>query len=317
MKKNVIYAVTLCLTLGLLAACGPSSEPAKNTPDTDYSPVPTLTLRHELGTATAPLNPKKVAVFDMGTLDILNELGVETRVAIPNDIVTSYLSRYKNNTRIGAIKEPDLEGLYTFKPDVIFISGRQRAYYPELAKIAPTVYVQVRPDHYLDDLDKNVTGLGKLFGKKTEAKRQMADLQERIAEAKAVAAGHPAKALILLTNDGSISAYGKGSRFGLIHDIPGIAPADDAIQASIHGQQVGYEYLARVNPDILYVVDRTTVVGGTRFANATLDNDLVKNTRAARNGKIVNMDAESGYLTAGRLTATKKMIDDAVSGLKN
>lgn len=317
MKRNLLYTLAFVLTLGLLAACNKPSAPAKTPAQTaGNGQETTLTITHELGTATVPANPRKVAVFDMGTLDIINELGAKAQVAVPNDAITSWLSRYQNGTNIGGIKEPDLEGLYTFRPDIIFISGRQRAYYPELAKIAPTVYMQIDPAHYMAGLEKNVTDLGRIFGREKVAAKKMDAVKKKIADAKAIAANHEARALILLTNDGSMSAYGKGSRFGLIHDVLGIKEADENIKVSIHGQEVSYEYIAKINPDIIYVVDRTAVVGGTKFASATLDNALVNRTRAARNGKIVTMDAEAWYLTAGGLTATGKMIDNALSGLR-
>ena len=166
------------------------------------------------------------------------------------------------------------------------------------------------------DLEKNVTDVGRIFGKEDVAARKMDDLKKQIADAKAIAANSNDKALILLTNDGSMSAYGKGSRFGLIHDVLGIREADENIKVSIHGQEVGYEYIAKINPDIIYVVDRTAVVGGTKFANTTLDNALVNSTKAGKNKKIVTMDAESWYLTTGGLTSTEKMINDALTGLK-
>ncbi|HBS44934.1 MAG TPA: ABC transporter, partial [Paenibacillus sp.] len=46
------------------------------------------------------------------------------------------------------------------------------------------------------------------------------------------------KSLIILANEGKISAYGSGSRFGIIHDVFGFAQADDKIEVSTHGQSV-------------------------------------------------------------------------------
>lgn len=313
MKKKLFYAFAFVLTLGVLTACNKPSESVKEAVQEDKT---VLIVTHELGNTTVPLHPRKVAVFDMGVLDIMNEIGADTQVAVPNDAITSWLSKYRNETNIGGIKEPDLEGLYNYKPDIIFISGRQRAYYPELSKIAPTVYVQIDPNRYMDDLEKNVIDIGKIFGKEDIAVRKMEDLKKQIADTKVIAAGSNEKALILLTNDGSMSAYGKGSRFGLIHDVLGIKEADENIKVSVHGQEVGYEYIAKMNPDIIYVVDRTAVVGGTKFANTTLDNVLVNNTKAGKNKKIITMDAESWYLTTGGLISTKKMINDVLAGLK-
>ena len=311
-----VPSVFITAELRLLTACNKPSEPAGNAVQDKPGTETSLTITHELGSTTVPRHPKKVAVFDMGVLDIMNEIGADTQVAVPNDAITSWLSKYKNKTNIGGIKEPDLEGLYNYKPDIIFISGRQKAYYSELSKIAPTVYIQIEPGRYMADLEKNVTDVGRIFGKEDVAARKMDDLKKQIANARAVAANSNDKALILLTNDGSMSAYGKGSRFGLIHDVLGIREADENIKVSIHGQEVGYEYIAKINPDIIYVVDRTAVVGGTKFASTTLDNALVNSTKAGKNKKIVTMDAESWYLTTGGLTSTEKMINDALTGLK-
>lgn len=325
MKQKLLYAFAFALTLGLMVACGKHQDAPKaaqqTTQQTTQQTASTQTgsgsvaIAHELGMTVVPQHPAKVAVFDMGTLDIINAIGANAQIAVPGDTVTSYLSQYKNGIRIGGIKEPDMEGLYNWKPDIIFISGRQKAYYPELSRIAPTVYMQTDPVHYLRDMEKHVTELGRIFGREDVAREKLAALTAKIEKAKTAAAGTREKALIILTNDGSMSAYGKGSRFGMIHDIFGIPAADDTIKPSLHGQEISYEYIARVDPDILYVVDRTAVIGGTKYANATLDNPLVASTRAARNGKIVNMDAEAWYLTAGGLTATDTMIDDILAGL--
>lgn len=326
MKQKLLYAFVFALTLGLMAACSKRQDAPQATQPAAQQTASAQTastqngsgsvaIAHELGMTVVPLHPAKVAVFDMGTLDIINVIGANAQIAVPGDIVTSYLSQYKNDIRIGGIKESDMEGLYNWKPDIIFISGRQRAYYPELSRIAPTVYMQTDPENYLRDMEKHVTELGKIFGREDLAREKLAALTAKVDKAKAAAAGTREKALIILTNDGSMSAYGKGSRFGMIHDIFGIPAADDTIKPSLHGQEISYEYIARVDPEILYVVDRTAVIGGTKYANATLDNPLVASTRAAKNGKIVNMDAEAWYLTAGGLTATDRMIDDILAGL--
>ena len=58
-------------------------------------------------------------------------------------------------------------------------------------------------------------------------------------------------ALVVLVNEGQLSAYGKGSRFGLIHDTFGFKAADDKIEASTHGQSVSYEYVLEKSWDSL------------------------------------------------------------------
>ena len=45
------------------------------------------------------------------------------------------------------------------------------------------------------------------------------------------------KALIILANEDKISAYGPNSRFGFIHDVLGVQPVDENIEASTHGER--------------------------------------------------------------------------------
>ena len=67
--------------------------------------------------------------------------------------------------------------------------------------------------------------------------------------------------MVVLTSDKQISAYGSGSRFGLIHDVLGVEPVDKNIEVSLHGQSVSSEYISEKNPDYLFVIDRSAAIG--------------------------------------------------------
>ena len=98
------------------------------------------------------------------------------------------------------------------------------------------------------------------------------------------------KALFVLYNEGSLSAFGNGSRFGVVFDTFGFTSVDDNIQASLHGQSVSYEYVLKANPDIIFVMDRTKAIGGDTTSQAVNDNDLVKQTKVGQNNKIINLN---------------------------
>jgi len=105
-------------------------------------------------------------------------------------------------------------------------------------------------------------------------------------------------------------AYGEGSRFAIVHDTFGFAQADDTIEASTHGQSVSYEYILEKNPDILFVVDRTQSIGGDTSNNDMADNELVKQTNAGKNNKVIQLDPQVWYLVGSGLESLKIMIDD-------
>ena len=99
-----------------------------------------------------------------------------------------------------------------------------------------------------------------------------------------------------------ISAFGDGSRYGMVYQKFGFKPIDDSIKSSTHGQSVGFEYILEKNPDFLLVVDRTAAI--TEKANnaqKVLDNDIIKQTKAYKDGHIVYLDAANWYLAFGGL----------------
>ena len=117
-------------------------------------------------------------------------------------------------------------------------------------------------------------------------------------------------------NEGELSAYGNGSRFSIVHNTFGFKQADEAIEASTHGQNISYEYILQKNPDVIFVVDRTKAVGGDQTKTSLADNDLVKDTNAGKNGKVIVLNSEVWYLAGSGLESLKIMLDDVNQALK-
>lgn len=318
MKKLFSMLLVLTMTVVIVAGCSPKTdnkEEGQNSTEATEN-AGDVVFKHSKGETTVPKNPKKAVVFDMGILDTIGALDVDVETAVPLKNLPKYLSKFEKSTNAGGIKEPDMEAIFAFEPDVIFISGRQEDYYDKLSEIAPTVYIDLNADTYMDDFKKNTTEVAELFGKEDTAKDYLTKVDKKVEKVKGMAEESDKKSLIILTNDGNISAYGKGSRFGLIHDVLDLKVADDKIEASTHGQEINFEYISKTNPDILFVVDRAVVTGGEIKSSDTLNNDLVKNTNAGKNDKIINLDPEFWYLSGGGLTSVDSMIDEVEAALK-
>jgi iron complex transport system substrate-binding protein len=141
-------------------------------------------------------------------------------------------------------------------------------------------------------------------------------LNKQVSEIKTKTNEMPEKAIILLANDGKVSAYGPGSRFGFIHDTLGFKPADDSIAVSTHGQSISFEYVMNLDPDYIFVIDRSAVVGNSdTAAKELIENDLVKHTKAFQNNKIIYLDPNVWYLSGGGLKSTQLMVDDVQKAL--
>ena len=118
-----------------------------------------------------------------------------------------------------------------------------------------------------------------------------------------------------MANDGALSAYGPGSRFGVVHQEMGFPPADPKIEVATHGQNIAFEYLISVDPDYLLVIDRAATVGGSISAKQVLDNPLVRMTSAYKNDRILYLNSQVWYVASGGLTATKLMLADIEGAL--
>lgn len=324
MKKITTLLMMFALML-VLAACGAKEEKAPDTSTTDNKDeaaevedaaeeeATTIEITHTLDKApvTVNKNPEKVVVFDFGVLDTLDELGVEV-AGVPQMNIPSYLSKYEDAKyeNVGGLKEPDFEAIHAMQPDVIFISGRQSEMYKELSEIAPTIFVGVDNANYMESFKGNMEMLAKIFDKEDEMKAEITEIDERIAAIKEKTDSSDEKALILLGNEGKVSAYGPSSRFGIIHDVFGFKAADEGIEVSTHGQSITFEYILEVNPDVLFVIDRDAAIGGDASAKDSLENDIVKKTNAFKNDKIYYLDPNYWYLSGGGLLSIKEMIKE-------
>lgn len=319
MRKLAMGMMIAATSMALLTGCSSTKnnsvqgESVQTT--TDASKEDMVTITHSRGVTEVAKHPKKVVVFELSILDTMEALGIEAEFGLPSGLPAS-MDSYEDATVVGSMKEIDMEAIYMFEPDVIFISGRVADYYDELNKIAPTVFVDLAAETYVEDVIHNATYVAELFDETEQAKEIIASIEERVTRANELTSASDEKALILLTNEGSMSVYGSGSRYGFIHDVLGVTPADEGIAVSTHGQEASYEYIATINPDIIYVIDRSTAVGGTVFASDTLNNDLVNETKAAKQGKIISLDAETWYLIGGGLNAIQSMMDEVIAAFE-
>ena len=319
-KKIKLISSLILSSMFVLSACGTSAKGNDNA-ETKANETAVesaeITIEHELGTVILEKNPKKVLVFDYGLLDLMENLGVEV-TGLPKASIPTFLEKYKDEkyVDIGTLKEPDFEKVFELEPDVIFISSRTSAAYEELNKIAPTIYLPVDNADYMASVEHNADIIGKLFDKSEEASKILATLKDRVAAIKTKVEAKGENALVVLANDGTLSAYGAVSRFGILHNALGFKQSDENIEVSTHGQTITYEYILEKNPDSLFVIDRNQVVGGETNAVSTLENDIVKETNAYKNGKIVYLNPEVWYITSGGFTGTSMMLDEVEASLK-
>ncbi|WP_455465752.1 siderophore ABC transporter substrate-binding protein [Bartonella sp. B39] len=275
-----------------------------------------ITINHVSGTTSVPTSPQKVVVFDLASLDNMNRLGIKAIAGVPEGKKPTYLQQFDDAKyeKIGTLFEPDYEKIAALQPNLIIISSRTQTKYKDLSKIAPTIDLTVRNENSLEDIKRNVSILGKIFGKEKEAEKEIAKLDESLAKVRESTKGK-GTGLILMTSGGKISALGQKSRFDILHSSFGIAPATDKLTVQKHGQPVSPEFVFETNPDWLLVIDRDAAIGREgQSAEQLLDNELVKRTTAGKKGQIIYLDSWSWYRASGGLTGlneTVKQINEA------
>lgn len=273
-----------------------------------------VVVKHAAGETSIPDQPKKVVVFDLASLDNLSRLGVDNIVGVPEGVKPKYLESYNDAkyTKVGTLFEPNYEAVASLKPDLIIIAGRSAPKFNDLAKIAPTIDLTVSNNHYLADVDRNVKILGNIFNKQEQAKAEIDKLNNKLEETRKLTEGK-GTGLLILTTGGKMSAFGPGSRFGLLHSGFGIKPANDQLEVGNHGQMVSPEFILKTNPDWLFVIDRDAAIGREgESAAKLLDNALVNKTKAAENKHIVYLDPQNWYLIGGGLSGLNETADQLI-----
>ena len=311
-KAAIIAGVAIVGLVGAFAL----TKKKDVTPDTNVAAESSMTITHSLGETTVEKNPERVVVFDIPTLDTMEALGIDNVVGVPTSTYPENLSKFDSDeyTKVGTVKEVDLEAIKSADPDLIIIGGRQADYYDQLKEIAPTISVSKDNTDYVGSVKENINLIGELFEVEEKATEAFVKVEERLNEVKELVDGK--EALTVMVNEGNLSVYSDKSRFALINQGLGFVNADETIEDSTHGQKVTFEYLAEQNPEYLIVLDRGAATGGESTAESVLDNDLVKSMDAYKNGKIIYLDAYTWYINDGGLNSINIMIDDIANGIK-
>jgi iron complex transport system substrate-binding protein len=278
----------------------------------------TVPVKHARGETAVPANPAKTVVMDLAVLDTLHALGVEATGVPSVAKLPPQLEQYadKRYLKVGTMFEPNYEVIHAAAPQVIFVAGRSAPKYDELARLAPTVDLTVDAKDLVGSVTRNTETLAAIYGKQALAKEKLDALRASISALNAKAAG-AGTALIVLTTGGKMSAYGPGSRFGVIHDAFGVKPATTGLSVSNHGQAISFEFIAQTDPDWLLVIDRDAAIGREGVsAQRMLDNELVRQTKAWKNKRVVYLNGYNWYLmgSAG-LTAMQQNVDEIAGAL--
>lgn len=271
---------------------------------------------------TVPANPKRIAILDMASLDILNSLGVSDRVVGSATTKLPYLSDIVNAedvANLGTIKEADLEAVMACEPDVIFIGGRLSKNYDALSEIAPVVYLSTDSElGVVESVRKNAGIVASMFGLEDKVDELMSGFDAHIATL--AEAAKDKTAIVGMCTSGSFNVMGNDGRCSIIGREIGFenVGVDANIDTATHGNEASFEFVVKQNPQYIFVLDRDAAINaeGAQLARDIMENELVMGLDAYKEGHVVYLANPAVWYTAeGGVTALDIMLSDIESAL--
>lgn len=172
--------------LALLAttSCGAPAAPSEPSTAAGSAGFP-LTMEHAMGSATIDAKPQRVVALDGSYIDAALLLGADLVGYVqyrqdPNAPFAPYLgdvaAATKDSVNVGTLAEPNLEKILELQPDLIVSAKvRHEELYPQLSKIAPTIFsVSTGPTW-----KENIVFLGEALGKKSKAEELVKAYEDR------------------------------------------------------------------------------------------------------------------------------------------
>lgn len=323
-------AALVSVSIGLTACGGANSQPSDSANASQSAGATTVTVQDNRGSVTVPVPAKSVIVTDNRLFQPLQEWGVKLSAA-PQDIMPKG-SPYKTDSSIvnlGNHREPNMEAAVGVQPDLIINGQRFKDRYDQFKQLTPEaalVDIDIRdekdengkPKYKFDEeLKRQVTVAGEIFGKKDEAAKLVSDFDASIARVKAAyKSGSKVMAVIVSKGKVNYSAPGSGRTLGPVFEILGLTPALESKGSSDHqGDEISVEAIAQSNPDWILVMDRDAAITA-EGETATPASDVIagsaplQNVTAVTKKQIVYMPTET-YLNEGIQTYTKFFNDVA------
>ncbi|WP_304650908.1 siderophore ABC transporter substrate-binding protein [Tessaracoccus sp. OS52] len=300
-----------------LGACSAPAEADPADAGTSDQPAATVEVEDNSGTQTVTVPPASVVALDNRTFETLDAWGVELSAAARSLMPPTI--GYKTDESIpdvGNHREPDLEVIVAAEPDLIINGQRFTGFAEDIAKLAPDAVqlnLDPREGEPLDaELRRQITTLGQVFGKESEAEAVVADFDASIQAVKdAYTEGETVMAVNVSGGSIGYIAPGVGRTLGPVFDLFSLTPALEIDDASDdhQGDDISVEAIAESNPDWILVMDRDAAVSADDPAyvpaNEVLENSAaLQRVTAVVEGNIVYLPADA-YTNEGIQTYTE------------
>ncbi|HBU83502.1 MAG TPA: ABC transporter substrate-binding protein [Paenibacillus sp.] len=254
--------VLLVLSL-VLSACSGTSNKEAGASTEDRGSNETKVVRDQFGEVTIPAHPQNMLVFDSIYAEYLIEMGVIPQMVIfVPEVEPEYRASYFEEHGVQMIEaeqyQYNYEQLLALSPDMIITvgEGMDKGAYDELTKIAPTVALESN-----SEMKQAMPKLATLFDKTEESVKVLAEFDEKAKQAqqKIAQAIGDKTVLVLRVEHNRYRFMGPkgGSSSVFFYDILGLNSPEVIKDSTDWFSQFSLEFLPEMNPDYIFLEDRT------------------------------------------------------------
>ena len=296
-----LAAIAAIAALGLAACSSGATSSSQSTTSSasEASQASSVSIEANDGTVDIKLPVTRAASLDNRTFEVLAQWNVPL-VAAPKKLIPSTITAYNGDdiADVGMHRDPNLEALVAAEPDLIISGQRFSKFDAQIKELAPDVpLINLEPRDgkpFNEELIREVTELGEIFGKQDEAKKLVDDFNASIERAKKAYDGS-STVMAVDVSGGNIGyvAPGKGRTWGPVFDLLGLKPALEVEGStdSHTGDDISVEAIAEANPAWIFVLDRDAAItkdGSNTPAETVInDNAALQNVAALQNKHLV------------------------------
>ena len=243
--------------------------------------------------ASSTVNAQKIVSVGGGVTEIICELGACNDL-VGVDTTSEFPESVKLISKVGYMRALSVEGVASLQPDVVFLTNNAGP--PSAIEQLKQLNIQV----VMLNAEPSIEGLKnrvKVLGEHLNNDKAASTLIERISHnqkdlnkllsLQSKSKGKTLEALFLLSHGGhALSIAGKGTSADTMLKLSGIKNSAEQFKGY---RMLGQEGIVKMNPDIIVTTDQGIQAWGG--ADKILQQQGVKHTKAAQNGKLISMDA--------------------------
>jgi len=267
------------------------------------------TVTHHKGETTLEARPERIVALDNSLVEAVLALGgnVVGGICSYRDVTTCppYLGRAGEEIDdVGPLESPNLEAIAALRPDLIVSATvRHEALYDELARIAPTIFVETTGPTWKD----NIRLMGEALGAENRADERLTAYEQRAAVLGAeinAKAGNP-KLSIVRFLDGPTRLYANKSFSGIVLADMGLArpKAQDIEDFAV---EIGEEEIRKADGDHIFV---TVYSKGEENKERFERNPLWRSLSGVKAGNVHEVE-DAIWMTSVSLQGAELMMDD-------